>query len=106
MRSRYAAFVFDLYDYLLKTHHPQKRPSRFELEDQSDRAAFTRLEIISQSQGLAADKIGKVEFKAYFRQAEQDLVLHERSRFRRYQGRWVYWDGEMMVIQPVLSAKV
>lgn len=100
MRSRYSAFVYDLYDYLLKTHHPKRRPARYELEDQSERSFFTRLEIIACSQGQAADKIGKVEFKAYFKQAGQALVLHERSRFCRYQGRWSYWDGEMMVIQP------
>ncbi len=101
MRSRYSAFVLNLYDYLLKTHHPKKRPGRYELEEQSDQALFTQLEIIAVAQGQASDKIGKVEFKAYFKQTEQALVLHERSRFRRYQGRWVYWDGEMMTIQAI-----
>ena len=35
-----------------------------------------------------------VEFKAWFMEGEERHCLHERSRFVRHQGRWVYTDGE------------
>jgi hypothetical protein len=35
-----------------------------------------------------------VEFKAWFLEGDERHCLHERSRFVRHQGRWVYTDGE------------
>jgi SEC-C motif domain protein len=95
MRSRYSAYALRLIDYLIATHHPRqhKPQERAEVQASAEAVVFYRLEIISSSQGQANDKTGKVEFKAYYRQDRQTGIIHEHSRFRRYQGRWVYWDG-------------
>ncbi len=97
MRSRYSAYSFKLIDYLVKTTHPDKRTANLhqEISEWADQAEFYRLEIISTWQGLSSDKIGKVEFIAYFRLEDKEQQLSERSRFHRFHGHWVYLDGEL-----------
>ncbi len=97
MRSRYSAYVLHLVDYLLHSHHPRQhgKNEREKVKQAAEGVHFYRLEILSQAQGQAEDKIGKVEFKAFYRQGNEVGCIHENSRFKRYQGRWVYFDGEM-----------
>lgn len=96
MRSRYSAYALAKIDYLWATHHPAKRPATPEpLRQWAEATTFTQLEILAHSQGGPTDKIGKVTFKAhYITQGQQD-TLQETSRFKRYQGHWVYWDGDI-----------
>lgn len=51
------------------------------------------LTILGSSKGGPGDKVGKVEFVAEYFEAGQPHELHERSRFKRYQGAWKYLDG-------------
>ncbi len=97
MRSRYSAYAFKLIDYLVKTTHPDKRTATLhqQISAWADQAEFYRLEIISTWQGLATDKIGKVEFIAHFRLQNKEQQLYEISRFKRYRKEWVYLDGEI-----------
>lgn len=95
MRSRYTAYALCKLDYLFETHHPDKRPdSPEDLRAWAEKAEFVRLEVLGASLGGPTDKIGKVEFKAHFREDGRMHVMHEHSRFRRYKGRWVYYDGK------------
>lgn len=97
MRSRYSAFVLGLGDYLVHSWHPDYLGDlTAELLSQTD-TQWDGLEIIA-SQGGPDDILGMVEFKAWFVEGETRHCLHERSRFVRYEGRWVYTDGE---IDPV-----
>lgn len=98
MRSRYSAYALRLIDYLLYSHHPRQhgKNEREKVKQAAEGVSFYRLEILSTNQGQAQDKMGKVEFKAFYRQGNEQGCIHENSRFKRYQGRWVYWDGEMM----------
>ena len=97
MRSRYSAFVLGLGDYLVHSWHPDYLGElTAELLSQTD-TQWDGLEIIT-SQGGPDDILGMVEFKAWFVEGETRHCLHERSRFVRYEGRWVYTDGE---IDPV-----
>ena len=98
MRSRYSAYVFQLDDYLLKTRHPRNvQPHEAENIHQWARAVvFCGLEIVRVFQGQSADKTGKVEFKAHYRYQGQEELIHELSRFRRFEGRWYYWDGDRL----------
>ncbi len=97
MRSRYSAFVLGLGDYLVHSWHPDYLGDlTAELLSQTD-TQWDSLEIIA-SQGGPDDILGMVEFKACFVEGETRHCLHERSRFVRYEGRWVYTDGE---IDPV-----
>ncbi len=86
MRSRYCAYVRGDVAYLRASWDPRKCPAQLDLAQQP---LWQRLEIIACSQGQADDDEGTVEFKAF----HDGGCLHERSRFRREQGRWLYVDG-------------
>ena len=49
--------------------------------------------MIATADGREDDSVGEVEFEA----AHDGGVLHERSRFVRRAGRWVYVDGDVML---------
>ncbi|MGY4279165.1 SEC-C motif-containing protein [Streptomyces sp. M18.1] len=87
MRSRYSAFVQGDAGYLLRTWHPRTRPARLELDPGM---RWTGLEILDTAQGTAFHTTGTVTFRASYRGGS----LHERSRFERVHGAWVYVDGE------------
>jgi len=91
MRSRYSAFAVGDEPYLLRSWHPSTRPGGLGL-DPAQR--WLRLEILDTEGGSAFHTEGVVEFRAYFRDHGHEDVLHERSRFVRDQGAWVYLDGE------------
>ena len=87
MRSRYAAYVLGLLDYLLATWHPSTAPGDLELPP----TKWLGLEV---REAHAQGDAGVVEFVARWRdsggRAER---LHETSRFVREGGRWFYIDG-------------
>ncbi|UXY18878.1 YchJ family metal-binding protein [Streptomyces cynarae] len=87
MRSRYSAFVRRDAGYLLRTWHPRTRPARLDLDP---RMRWTGLEILGTTEGSAFHSTGTVTFRASYRGGS----LHERSRFERVDGAWVYVDGE------------
>lgn len=89
MRSRYAAFVRLDAAYLLRTWHPRTRPVRLDLDAGT---RWTGLEILGATDGSAFHSAGTVTFRASFRGGS----LHERSRFERDGGAWVYVDGEFL----------
>ncbi|PID34351.1 MAG: hypothetical protein CR976_00740, partial [Thiotrichales bacterium] len=52
------------------------------------------LEIIRTEKGGPLDSEGIVEFVARYRAGDESAQLHETSRFRRENDRWVYVDGD------------
>jgi SEC-C motif domain protein len=88
MRSRYSAYVLRDAAYLMRTWHPRTRPPEL---DVSDGPAWQGLTVIAVDDGRDTDSVGQVEFEA----AHDGGVLHERSRFVKRAGRWVYVDGEV-----------
>jgi SEC-C motif domain protein len=95
MRSRYSAYFFRLVDYLVATTHPDRREPdlKIQLETSLHEVNWRFLTILGSSKGGPGDKVGKVEFVAEYFEAGQPHELHERSRFKRYQGAWKYLDG-------------
>ncbi|MGQ4442124.1 YchJ family protein [Streptomyces violaceoruber] len=89
MRSRYCAFVQGDASYLLRTWHPRTRPARLDLDPGM---RWTGLEILDTADGSAFHTTGTVTFRASYRGGS----LHERSRFERVDGAWVYVDGEFL----------
>ncbi|MFJ4717013.1 YchJ family protein [Streptomyces sp. NPDC088785] len=89
MRSRYAAFVRQDGPYLLRTWHPDTRPA---VLDFADAPRWTGLDIVGTTAGSAFHQEGTVTFRARY----QGGVLHERSRFARVDGAWVYVDGDFV----------
>lgn len=97
MRSRYAAYALKQVDYLYATTHPDKRAPDLKQQTEAwiQRAEFVKLELLSTRQGRVDDKLGKVEFIAHYRQYGELRQMRETSRFRRFKGRWHYFDGEI-----------
>jgi len=87
MRSRYSAFVKRDEAYLLRSWHPGTRPARVDFDPGM---RWTGLEILATTDGTAFHTTGTVTFRASFKGGS----LHERSRFERVDGAWVYVDGE------------
>lgn len=93
MRSRYSAFVLGLGDYLVHSWHPYHLGGLTADQLSQTDTRWDGLDILA-AQGGPLDDTGMVEFKAWFREGDDRHCLHERSRFVRHQGRWVYADGE------------
>jgi SEC-C motif-containing protein len=91
MRSRYSAFVLGRHDYLLATWHPTTRPAAIEPNPPGLR--WLGLEVKSYRL-LDADH-AEVEFVARHKLGGRAQRLHERSRFERVEGVWLYVDGQM-----------
>ena len=90
MRSRYSAFVRGDVAYLLATWHARTRPPTLELEAG---ARWLGLEVRAH-QRLDEDH-AEVEFVARWRVAGRAVRQHERSRFVREAGQWLYVDGDV-----------
>lgn len=87
MRSRYSAFARSEASYLLRTWHPSTRPASIELEPSQE---WTGLTVLSTTGGGLFDSEGTVEFRAHWVHRGQADSLHERSRFVREDGQWLY----------------
>lgn len=90
MRSRYAAFVVQDADYLYETTHKstRKNVTREGYLSSAQNTTWLKLEII-----FAA--VDVVEFKAYYLGRSLDTeILHERSNFKKEEGKWFYVDGK------------
>ncbi|MDX2603294.1 YchJ family metal-binding protein [Streptomyces caniscabiei] len=89
MRSRYSAFVVRDEAYLLRSWHPRTRPADVAFDTTM---RWTGLEILDTADGTPFHTTGTVTFRASFRGGS----MHERSRFERVDGAWVYVDGEFL----------
>lgn len=98
MRSRFAAFAMKNEAYLLETWDKSKRPPTV---DFSEDVEWTRLEVLSKKKGEANDAKGVIEFKACYRQSDDEYAVKEISRFHKEQGRWYYLDGAVKSIAKV-----
>ena len=87
MRSRFTAYVLGDVDHVFRSWHPATRPDDL---SQLPGTEWLGLEVLEVVDGGPADDYGIVEFRARYAGG----ALHERSRFARRAGRWVYLDGE------------
>ena len=102
MRSRYCAFAIGGFgEYLLSTWHPDYR-EQLTAEQLSIRSTdWIDLQIIDSYQ--QGDE-GAVEFIAQYKEADGSYgEHHERSRFVRHKGQWLYCDGTLLNAQPSVS---
>jgi SEC-C motif-containing protein len=92
MRSRYSAFVLCNEQYLLATWHPSRRPASIPF---TGNQKWLGLRIVDAR--VTGHDSGEVEFIARSRVSNAAAVrLHERSRFVREGGRWLYVDGDLL----------
>jgi SEC-C motif domain protein len=94
MRSRYTAYVLGDVDHVFRSWHPATRPDDLRALPTRD---WRGLEIVEVLDGGPSDDHGVVEFRAHHAAGTQ----HERSRFTRRAGRWVYLDGDLTVEQEM-----
>ncbi len=92
MRSRYSAFALGLDAYLMQTWHLSARPKQLDTQAELLEGKWIGLTIKGHSE--AGDNAW-VEFVARYKPKSGPATrLHERSRFVREHGQWLYLDGE------------
>ena len=103
MASRYVAYATGAIDYLLATHDPSSRAraDRKATEEWSKRAEWRSLELLSTERGGPDDDDGVVEFVARYAIDGVEYKHHERSDFKRIDGRWFFMNGEKVSAPPV-----
>lgn len=90
MRSRYSAFVLGRVDYLRATWHPDHCP-----QDLAPVPGTKWLGLQVRDHRVLDPDHAEVKFVARYRVDGRAVRLHERSRFVREQGRWLYVDGDL-----------
>ncbi len=94
MRARYSAYCLNNENYLALTWHPGSRPKRISISDNNS-IKWIKLDIIRTEQGGTNDKLGIVEFKAFYDIDGRTGHLHEVSNFVKEDNQWYYFDGEI-----------
>lgn len=90
MRSRYSAYVRRDADYLRRTWAVENCPVSLAQDD----VQWLGLKVKVVQAGGQADDTGVVEFVARYKCQGKGYRIHERSRFERRGGHWVYVDGD------------
>jgi len=97
MRSRYSAYVEHAIDYIVKTcaEDEQERIDINQTKSWSERSKWLGLEILATEKGGLADTEGIVEFEASYEMDGLRDTHHERARFKRHNGVWLYSEGSV-----------
>ncbi len=104
MRSRYTSYTMEAVDYIVDTHHADSREDvdRDAALHWAQAATWQGLQIIETEKGGEDDDEGVVEFIARFGLQGKSQVHHERSNFKKVDGKWYYVDGEMTKQKPIV----
>jgi len=97
MRSRYSAYVTASVSYIVETTHPSTRkfydPNAIKTWAISSK--WIKLEIIQTKKGKLEDQQGFVEFKATYKDPNNNTIVHhEYSRFLKEKGEWFFLEGK------------
>ena len=95
MRSRYTAYVLGNGTYLVKSCIKENRHEEdVELIEQfSKNVKWLKLEVLHVKQ---LEESGTVEFKAYYMENSEIVLLHEKSEFQKNDGVWEYASGKFI----------
>jgi SEC-C motif domain protein len=99
MASRYVAYAQRNVDYIIATHEPATREDtdREATAEWANNANFHGLTILSTVAGGPEDSSGEVEFIARYKGADgREVAHHERSTFKRIDGKWFFSDGKQL----------
>jgi len=94
MRSRYSAYALGGYgEYILQTWLPVMAPKFSPIQLSLKEHDWVNLDVLGK--GQVGDDAW-VEFKAYYQTPDTEAaMLHERSSFKRVQGKWLYVGAEI-----------
>jgi SEC-C motif-containing protein len=97
MRSRYTAYVEHEIDYIINTcvHRGKSDIDPKSTRDWSEQSNWLGLTIISAEKGSLADNEGTVEFEALYERGGLKETHHEKARFKKENGEWLYEEGSM-----------
>jgi SEC-C motif-containing protein len=96
MRSRYAAYVEHAVDYIVDTCIQKDDGIDVnETRNWSEKSRWLGLKIISVEKGGPGDTEGTVEFEASYERDGLRDIHHERARFKKRDGRWLYDEGDI-----------
>jgi SEC-C motif-containing protein len=100
MRARYSAYAMGRSDFIIATTHPKHSDFQKNLQQRlkeiqsfSTSTQFMKLEVISFKEGAI---LSFVTFKATLLQSGKEYILHEKSRFEKIDGKWLYLSGEFL----------
>lgn len=103
LRSRYSAFVKGNVEYVVETVHPSVRDELDvdNLRSWASDSTWLGLDVVATQLGGEDDEEGLVEFVAHYDDKDgQHVDHHERSYFKKDEGRWYFLDGEPAVQEP------
>ncbi len=103
LRSRYTAYTEADVDYILDTTHPDHR-AQLDLNatrDWAEKSQWHQLEILNSIAGTVEDDTGEIEFIASYTREGNASKHHEKAQFRKMDGKWFFWDAQMVKPQPV-----
>jgi len=98
MRARYAAYVEHAIDFIVGTCAPDEK-NRIDVKQTktwSERSKWLGLKILSSEKGGPDDSEGTVEFEALYEMDGLRDTHHEKARFKKHDGRWLYEDGDVV----------
>ena len=97
MRSRYSAYVEHAIDYIVNTcaEDEQERIDINQTKAWSEKSRWLGLKITAVEKGGPADTEGAVEFEALYEMDGLRDTHHEKARFKKTDGRWLYEEGDI-----------
>jgi len=97
MRSRYTAYAEHAIDYILDTCVKDEKDhiDANETRNWSEKSKWLGLKILSTEKGGLLDTEGTVEFEATYEADNLKEIHHERARFKKQDGRWLYVEGDV-----------
>ena len=101
MRARYSAFASQAIEFLTESLHPAHRHDHDAAATRrwAEQSDWIGLEIVSTEDGGEGDEEGVVEFIATFKEKGVVRRHHEKSQFKKDNGRWYFVDGKMVLPQ-------
>ncbi|MDR0567876.1 MAG: YchJ family protein [Spirochaetaceae bacterium] len=107
MRSRYSAYVEHAIDYIVDTCIRKEGNQDIDIQQTkswSEKSQWLGLNVLSVSQGGPEDTEGSVEFEAVYEYEGLKDIHHEKAKFKKQNGKWLYDEGEIVPKTIVRSA--
>ncbi len=96
LRARYSAYTLQELDYIYETIHPEQKKNHDHKATRkwAEESKWLGLEFLDIKNGLVEDDEGVIEFKVRFSQKFETQTHHELASFKKFEGRWYFYDGE------------